>query len=535
MTGRQANGLPVFGHGMRVLAAAAMLVCAAVGCVRPADAASVESLLMPGKVAAAHAKYEEQCTGCHDRANRSRQSALCVACHKEIGEDLKAHKGYHGRMSNADLGKCVGCHTEHLGRDGDIVRMSRTEFDHERTEFPLAGAHRTLDCSSCHKAGEHYNKATPTCIACHKADDYHGGELGTACADCHNQASWLGAKFNHDEKTKFALTGAHDKVACGGCHIGGHYKQAPKTCVGCHATDDAHKGERGDDCGKCHSTSDWKTAKFNHEKETGWALNGHHAQVDCLACHRSGNYKDKIPKDCYGCHKADDSHATRFGDKCDSCHGNEAWKKVTYDHLAKTKFALVGVHEKLDCHACHTAPVAKQKLGTECASCHRANSPHGVKFTAACDTCHAQQKDWRSGISFDHDLTHWPLLGLHAVVSCAQCHRTQAFAGTGERCVDCHKADDIHKGGLGEKCDTCHTPNGWSLWQYDHFKQTGFALSGAHGKAKCSDCHRKPAGEVKLSQDCVSCHEKDDIHAGQFGRQCQRCHTTTTFQGGRAR
>jgi hypothetical protein len=40
---------------------------------------------------------------------------------------------------------------------------------------------------------------------------------------------------------------------------------------------------------------------------------------------------------------------------------------------------------------------------------------------------------------------------------------------------------------------------------------------------------------VKLSKDCVSCHQKDDIHAGQFGRQCQRCHTTVTFRGGRAR
>jgi Class III cytochrome C family len=496
-------------------------------------ATSVETLLMPGKVANAHAKLEEVCRNCHDRTNRVRQSELCLACHKPIAADVRAHTGYHGRMPNASAGKCVGCHTEHQGRGGDIVRLDRATFDHALTNFPLVGAHRTLDCLACHKAGEAFRKADASCIACHKKDDYHGGQLGTKCAECHSNDNWTGGHFDHS-KTKFSLTGAHQSVSCGGCHLGGQYKSAPKTCVGCHATDDVHHGERGSECGKCHATSDWKTAKFDHEKETGFALLGRHAKIDCVGCHRSGNFKDKIPKDCYGCHKADDSHAGRFGQKCNDCHDNLVWQPVKYDHLARTKFALVGVHAKLDCHTCHTANAAQQKLATDCIGCHRAANPHGLKFKTSCDSCHGQQ-DWHSEISFDHDLTSFPLLGLHNVVSCAQCHRTQAFSDAKARCIDCHKKDDVHKGGLGEKCDTCHSPNGWALWVFDHFKQTGFALSGAHGKLKCADCHRKPAGEVKISPDCISCHQKDDIHAGQFGRQCQRCHSTVTFKGGRAR
>ena len=509
------------------------MFAASLGGATAAHATSVETLLMPGKVADAHAKLEEVCSNCHDRTNRVRQSELCLACHKPIAADVRAHTGYHGLMPNARAGKCVGCHTEHQGRGGDIVRLDRASFDHALTNFPLLGAHRTLDCLSCHKAGEAFRKAEPACIACHKKDDYHAGQLGVKCADCHSNDNWTGARFDHG-KTKFSLTGAHQSVSCGGCHLGGQYKSAPKTCVGCHATDDVHRGERGSECGKCHTTSDWRTAKFNHEKETGFALLGRHAQIDCLGCHRSGNFKDKIPKDCYGCHKADDSHAGRFGQKCNDCHDNLVWQPVKYDHLARTKFALIGVHDKLDCHTCHTAISAQQKLGTKCIECHRAANPHGLKFKTSCDSCHGQQ-DWHSEISFDHDLTTFPLLGLHNVVSCAQCHRTQAFSDAKSRCIDCHKKDDVHKGGLGEKCDTCHTPNGWSLWVFDHFKQTGFALSGAHGKNKCADCHRKPAGEVKISPDCISCHQKDDIHAGQFGRQCQRCHSTVTFKGGRAR
>ncbi len=512
---------------MRLMFAASLAGATAV------QAASVETLLMPGKVANAHAKLEEVCSNCHDRSNRVRQSELCLVCHKPIAADIHSRTGYHGRMPNAGAGKCVGCHTEHQGREGDIVRLDRSSFDHSLTNFPLLGAHRTLDCLSCHKAGVAFRQAEPACIACHKKDDYHGGQLGNKCGDCHNNDNWTGARFDHG-KTKFSLTGAHQSISCGACHLGGQYKSAPLSCFGCHATDDVHRGERGTECAKCHTTSDWKTAKFDHEKETGFALLGRHSRIDCVGCHRSGNFKDKIPKDCYGCHKADDSHAGRFGQKCNDCHDNEVWQPVKYDHLARTKFALIGVHEKLDCHTCHTANVAQQKLGTDCIACHRAANPHGAKFKTSCDSCHAQH-DWHSEISFDHDLTRFPLLGLHNVVSCAQCHRTQAFSDVKSACIDCHKKDDVHKGGLGEKCDTCHNPNGWALWVFDHLKQTGFALSGAHGKLKCADCHRKPAGEVKISPDCISCHQKDDIHAGQFGRQCQRCHTTVTFKGGHAR
>ena len=495
--------------------------------------ASVESLLMPGPLASAHSKLEAVCSNCHDRTDRTRQSTLCLDCHKPIAADLREHKGYHGRMANSGTGRCVGCHTEHLGRDADIVRLNVAQFDHERTDFPLAGAHRTLGCESCHKSGEAYRKAAPACISCHKKDDYHQGQLATTCNDCHNANSWVGARFDHS-KTAFALNGEHQSLSCGSCHLGGQYKGIPKTCAGCHLTDDAHRGERGPDCGKCHTTSEWKSAKFDHERETGFALLGRHAKLDCLGCHRTSVYKDKIPKDCYGCHRSDDSHAGRFGTKCADCHDNEVWRPVKYDHLEKTKFALVGIHAKLECHVCHTANASTQKLSTDCTGCHRAASPHGKNFHTACDNCHTQQ-DWRSGINFDHDLTSYPLLGLHNVVSCAQCHRTQAFGDAKSGCIDCHKRDDVHKGGLGEKCDSCHNPNGWALWQYDHFKQTGFGLFGAHAKLKCADCHRQPAAEVKLSPECISCHRKDDVHNGQFGRRCERCHTTESFQGGRAR
>jgi hypothetical protein len=342
--------------------------------------------------------------------------------------------------------------------------------------------------------------------------------------------SWTGGKFDHD-KTEFRLNGAHLPLTCDACHVGGRYKTTPKTCIGCHATDDEHRGSRGPDCAKCHTTKEWKTAKYDHLKETGFALLGVHADIDCLACHRSGNYKDKIPKDCDGCHRADDSHARRFGAKCEDCHDNDKWHPVDYDHLGRHKFALLGAHAKLDCHTCHTTN-ASAKLPEDCEGCHRSENPHGGKVTGKCADCHGQNS-WRTDMKFDHDLSQFPLLGLHRVVSCVQCHTTQAFGGAPSTCNGCHAHDDVHKGGLGEKCETCHSPNGWKLWVFDHARDAHFPLLGAHSKLICADCHRQPPGTQKMSQECDSCHHQDDRHLGQYGAQCGRCHSTYSWKGAR--
>ncbi len=494
-------------------------------------AASVETLLMPGKVTRAHVKQEETCANCHDRTNARKQSSLCLDCHKDVAADVREHHGYHGRMGNAGIGECSACHTEHKGREADIVQLGRAQFDHHLTDFALEGAHTALECDSCHKPHVAWRKAPVTCAGCHKNDDVHHGQFTQSCGECHSAKSWAGGRFDHD-KTDFKLTGAHAAVTCDACHVGGRYKQTPKTCNGCHATDDEHRGSRGTDCAKCHVTKEWKTAKFDHLKETEYELLGVHAKIDCVACHRSGNYKEKIPKDCNGCHRADDAHAARFGAKCGDCHDNYHWHPVNYDHAAKTKFALQGAHAKLDCHTCHTAAAASQKLAKDCVGCHRAEDPHGGKVKGACDACHGQ-KTWRSDVVFDHDLTAFPLLGLHRVVSCAQCHATQAFGRAATACNDCHAHDDVHKGGLGKKCESCHSPNGWPLWTFDHAKQAHFALLGAHGKLQCAACHHESPGTVKLPKQCGTCHHKDDRHLGQYGAQCDRCHTNYSWKGAR--
>ena len=497
---------------------------------RPARAAGLEKLLMPGEVSQAHAKLEENCSSCHDRTDRSRQTSLCLACHKDVAADIARKGGFHGRLPNISSGECKACHGEHLGRDARIVKLTPASFDHHATDFHLDGAHGSLACESCHKSGRPYREANPGCGGCHQSVDVHRGGLGSNCATCHGTSSWRGAHFDHGT-TKFPLRAAHREIACTACHIAGKFAGTPQRCGSCHAPDDVHRGARGDRCADCHSEAGWKTTRFDHAKESGFALLGRHASVECAGCHRSGKFQDEVPRTCSGCHASSDAHAGRFGENCADCHGNDGWRAVSFDHAQRTRFALRGGHAKLECHSCHTAAVATQKLGTDCASCHRGDDVHGGHLTAGCETCHGETA-WRDA-RFDHDLSGFPLLGMHVIVGCGQCHASRAFAGTPHDCVSCHRSSDVHKGSLGRDCAACHSPNGWRLWDFDHNQQTQFPLTGRHAGLGCGDCHRRPAGSMKLPTDCASCHRDNDIHLGQFGAQCQRCHTTITFKGAR--
>ena len=497
----------------------------------PAHAASLETLLMPGPVIAGHAKLEQECSRCHDRANRSAQATLCRGCHEPVARDIDQRTGFHGRLAGAQDVQCSACHTEHKGRNADIVKLEPASFPHARTDFPLQGAHVTVACSSCHVAGRKYREAASGCVDCHRDDEPHEGKLGRDCTTCHEVTAWVRVRFDH-AKTKFALTGAHAETSCAACHLGNRYKGTPVQCAACHAPDDVHGGSRGPACADCHQTSGWAGTRYDHLRATGFALTGAHAPLDCKSCHRTANLKDPLPRDCAGCHRSDDPHATRFGNACDRCHASSAWQPVTFDHTRDGKFELRGAHAKLGCHACHTAVVATQKLGTQCADCHRADDAHAGKLDQDCAQCHGVET-WRGHLQFDHDFTKFPLVGLHVAVPCFACHRSTAFTGTPQACVDCHRAEDRHRGSLGSDCEACHSPNGWNLWNFDHDKATHFALTGAHAKAACEGCHKQPPHVAKPAQDCAACHGAEDVHLGQYGQQCQRCHVTTTFKAAR--
>ena len=490
-----------------------------------------ERLVMPGPVVASHAKYEQECASCHVRFERQSQRQLCLDCHKEIAEDFQNKAGYHGKSPDVGNKECSQCHTEHEGRNADITGLDRNKFNHDLTEFPLLGKHKTTACGDCHMEKKPFHEAKSDCYSCHMKDDRHKGNLGEQCADCHSEIDWKDIHFDHKEKTDYALTGAHAKTKCVSCHIDEKYKDTPDTCIGCHKKDDEHMGLNGPKCQDCHTTNNWKELLFDHFKRTGFALQGGHSGLKCEDCHEGNKYEVKLQKDCYSCHQKDDKHEGVNGTKCDDCHQVTVWKDVTFDHARDAMFALNGAHGHLECTDCHKEPAHEVKLATDCFGCHENDDPHAGQLGKTCDTCHGELA-WKQDVRFDHDLSDFPLLGKHRDATCEDCHETPKYHDTKTQCVDCHVKDDVHKGRFAADCALCHNPNDWLLWTFDHNTQTDFVLDGAHAEIDCHSCHREriPAdGKIRLSTTCGSCHRKDDIHRGEFGQQCEQCHTTTSF------
>ncbi len=355
----------------------------------PATAASIfEKLVMPGELSNAHAKLEADCNNCHKAFAKQAQDDLCLGCHKPVAADIANRMGLHGKRPNAASTTCKSCHTEHLGRAGELVQLDAKTFDHNVTDYPLTGAHQKVACASCHEAKKRFRDAAHECIDCHRKSDVHKGSLGTACAACHGTASWKQVSFNHDQDTKFPLTGGHAKVDCASCHKGEPKAvKTPTDCAACHGgAKDPHKGSLGSECQICHSTSNWKKALFDHD-QSAFPLIGKHAKVPCADCHKSQDFK-ATPIACVACHQ-DRHHEGRLGIDCASCHNSVDWLKVRFNHTRDANYPLTGKHAAIVCTACHKdRNRVSMKLPTDCIACHSSQDVHHGAFGPDCAKCH---------------------------------------------------------------------------------------------------------------------------------------------------
>jgi hypothetical protein len=199
------------------------------------------------------------CAECHDpRRPRDKNIALTFAAETRTrtyplpaaSQCTSCHVDYHaGMFANSPGGsECKSCHGEDgwLPTSYDIARHNRD------ARYQLTGAHRAAPCVACHKsaaAGRQppaFRIAEQDCAACHRANDPHGDQFpGRACDTCHDTRSFRIAAFDHS-KTRYALDGAHRKVACVACHPlvtgpGGksmrRYRPLGMTCRDCHDGD----------------------------------------------------------------------------------------------------------------------------------------------------------------------------------------------------------------------------------------------------------------------------------------------------------
>lgn len=492
-----------------------------------ADGLDLKSLvLMPGPLAQVHAKEEKTCEACHSSFDKSAQDSLCLSCHEDIAGDREKGEGFHGRSVLAGKARCKSCHSDHKGRDYNMVPLDQDIFEHDSTDFTLTGKHASASCEGCHRADARFREAPAQCHACHEEQDPHRGVLGQQCENCHTADSWnKPTAFDHSH-TDFPLEGRHGKLQCGGCHAGEKYHFESTECASCHQLRDVHLGRYGQDCAQCHSQEDWTSQSFDHATQTGFPLTGSHRDTPCKSCHFGGLGERSAATACVSCHASSDIHVGRHGRDCEGCHNTSDWKKASFDHGKQASWPLTGKHRDLACLQCHRGSL-EDKLGSDCDSCHRADDVHRSGSMGDCGLCH-EPSGWTATRGFDHELTRFPLEGMHATAPCETCHRSAEFHLARSGCADCHQSDDSHDAALGAQCESCHTPNGWALWNFNHDSATDFTLDGAHADLSCGSCHQGN-GADDVARDCAGCHARDDRHEGGFGRACGRCHSSESF------
>jgi len=450
----------------------------------------------------AHARH--RCESCH-RAELIADAAV------RGDRSLSAQRTYLGLGS-----QCVACHLdEHRGRVSRTCEDCHTttewkpapRFDHARTRFELTGRHRDVPCSGCHQerradatgpggtrdtsyvdfgAGR---SASTGCAGCHRSPHRETSRVGR-CERCHTVEGWfvLPDSMRHFDHAPlgFPLRGAHARARCESCHLSSAASPLPRgvqlvranfqrpfarqkigfaRCGQCHT--DVHQGELAPrrDCDACHDETAFTPTHFTQamHDSTAFALTGAHAATPCNACHpalpgaaaHSGALRFRwADSRCAACHR--DPHGRQFApEPCESCHGTEAWNRLTFDH-DRTRYPLRGAHVRLACSRCHTRPtddprgaVRFRGLPTSCeaAECH--GDPHRGQFAdrgrgGACISCHSEAM-WRPA-QFDHQRdSDYPLDGAHQNVPCAGCHRPEGtppvarFRPLPHRCEDCHR------------------------------------------------------------------------------------------------
>lgn len=272
------------------------------------------------------------CTRCHldlrfDEPKSSESE--CSSCHVDV---------HRGNLA----GDCVRCHNTSDFRDVEATSL------HQRTGFPLIGAHVTAPCESCHKTERSgaYAAIPRECLACHRQSLAAAASAAVDhsafppdCSECHTPFSWSGGTvFDHAlASAGFVLEGAHAVQRCVACHsVPGfalRFSPTPTNssdCVACHQADyqrEHGSAGYGTTCIDCHGPSSWASS-FNHDGNFFPINSGaHRGEWDsCATCHTTPG--DFQTFDCLSCHQQatmDNKHSERADYSYDSpscyrCH-----------------------------------------------------------------------------------------------------------------------------------------------------------------------------------------------------------------------
>jgi len=393
-----------------------------------------------------------------------------------------------------------------------------------------AGWEGIANCTRCHELGK--EPAAEKCLQCHSAlknridsnRGFHSSDSvkSVKCFRCHSEHNgrefvliyWQkGREFFDHGLTGYDLEGKHVKVPCEKCHTRDFitdqtilnaenidpdrtYLGLNQACTSCHT--DEHRKQLANDCLNCHVYTGWKPASgFNHDS-TGYQLTGKHRDASCEKCH---HFEWSSPQE-----------TSLIGRTAD---------KTGYSVYEDLQFA--------NCTPCHQ-DVHAGKLGNDCNKCHNTDG-----FGKSSES------------SFNHDLTDYPLKGMHSDAACLKCHVSGKMTAAlqYEKCTDCHK--DEHRGQFSDSsvrgsCESCHSVDGFLPAKFgiaEHLK-SDYKLSGSHLAVPCNLCHYRMRDAEGIDytvfdleyHDCRDCHR--DVHRGEAAKwmpenSCESCHSTASW------
>lgn len=268
------------------------------------------------------------CKSCHPTLLFTDAKTECNECHTDIHQ--------------ATVGQdCARCHTTASWLVENISEI------HRFGRFPLLGAHRTADCSDCHRSESmvRFDVSGVNCIDCHREDymatsnpNHANAGFSEDCSVCHpiNSNQWTGAGFNH---SFFPLVQGHSGPACAACHTSGTYSGASPECSSCHQQDYLAAANPNHSalgfpltCSICHTLEPgWKPASFTeHDSKSFPIYSGKHkgAWTSCTECHTNSSSYSQFT--CLSCHEhnktsMDEKHREESGysytsQACLQCH-----------------------------------------------------------------------------------------------------------------------------------------------------------------------------------------------------------------------
>lgn len=213
--------------------------------------------VIPGRLAAAHASLESNCSACHTPV-QGVDETKCIACHTANSELLQRQPtAFHANINN-----CKACHVEHQGEGANLRKMDHEELARIGINMIPEGA-ETNDMHPLLPGGHPLVspiEARLDCATCHSTKDRHVGLFGQSCATCHATTQWTIPSFQHPSPRSVDCAQCHQAPPS---HYMEHFEMVDKMIAARDPakTDKCCKDVQVNQCYVCHQTTSWNDIK----------------------------------------------------------------------------------------------------------------------------------------------------------------------------------------------------------------------------------------------------------------------------------